>query len=119
MPVFELRLRRAFASSLVRLGLLALLLGLRGVARGRRGRVAFSLLLLLRLLAFLLLRGRLLAARLLGEDGHREREGDAKRQCTDERVLHIQLSFWCRRIACNACPTVLQRICHRQIIEIT
>src|SRR5437016_6339173 len=100
MPVAELRLRRAFASGLVGLRLLGLLLGLRGVAR-RSGRVAFSLLLLLRLL-FLLLGGRLLTTRLLGEDGHRERERDAERQCTDERVLHFRISFCCRRFACNA-----------------
>src|SRR5215813_4554740 len=77
-----LRLRRAFASGLVGLRLLRLLLGLRGVASRSGGRVAF-----------LLLGGRLVTTRLLGEDGHREREGDAERQCTDERVLHFQLSF--------------------------
>src|SRR6516162_3303443 len=87
-----LRLRRAFASGLVGLRLLALLLRLASVAR-RSGRVV-SLLLFLRRLLFLLLGGRLLTTRLLGENGHREREGDAERQCTDERVLHFQLSFW-------------------------
>src|SRR5215813_13778899 len=106
-----LRLRRAFASGLVGLRLLRLFLGLRGVASRSGGRVV-SLLLFLRRLLFLLLGGRLVTTRLLGEDGHRERERDAERQCTDERVLHVQLSFSLQAVCLRCGFVALQRACH-------